>query len=142
MLPVKGTEPADWHSSEEDVVYLVHVNVIELRTRKSCVIAVEKDRKHIDDVLIEHVEDQITISSVGLSTMGKHQVLQELKLANRVVGRTSSLLAFETADAYSDMGCCDHVYIVSSIADCKSCEISFALLLLADDVDYFCLLFW
>ena len=58
MFPVKGTEPAHWHSSKEDVVDLVHINVIELRARKSGVIAVEEDRKHIDHVLIKHVKDE------------------------------------------------------------------------------------
>jgi len=82
VFPVKGTEPAHRHSSKEDVVDLVHVNVIELCTRKSCVIAVEKDRKHIDHVLIKHVKDEVTVSSVGFSTMGKHQVLEKFELAN------------------------------------------------------------
>ena len=54
----------------------------KLASRASQLIAVEKDRKHVDHVLVKHVKDEVTVSSVSFSSMGKHQVLQKFELAN------------------------------------------------------------
>ena len=53
--------------------------------------------------------------------MQEKQISQELELANCIVRSTYSLLTFEASYAYSNMGCCDHVYIIGSVAYRKSC---------------------
>jgi len=53
--------------------------------------------------------------------MEKEQVSQKLELSNSIVRCSYSLLTFQSSDSYSNMSCCDHVDIVSSIADGQSC---------------------
>lgn len=51
--------------------------------------------------------------------MAEQQVLQELELANRVISRSRCLLALETTDANTQMGCQYHVHIVGSVSNCQ-----------------------
>ena len=71
VLPIIGTEPADGHTREEDIIGVVEVNIIDLGTRVKTQHSVPPDWQHIYDVFIKHIQYEVCVSSVGLSTVHK-----------------------------------------------------------------------
>lgn len=69
--------------------------------------------------------------------MHEQQVLQVLKFPDRVVRGFDSLLTLETANANTDMSCCNHIDIISSITDSKR---GLRWVLVFNHVNNFCLL--
>ena len=52
--------------------------------------------------------------------MEEKHVAKEFKLSNSVIRGAHSLLTFESGNAYTDVGCCDHIHIIGSVTDRQS----------------------
>ena len=50
--------------------------------------------------------------------MEEEQVPEEFELRNAIVGCSYGLLSLKTSNTYSNIGCSDHIHIISTITDC------------------------
>lgn len=94
MLPVKYSEPNNWKTCEDDIVELVHQDVVDGGSREVGVESEEPNRPHIQNILIEHVGDEVSVAAICFAPVSKKKVLQETELPNRIVGSACSLLSF------------------------------------------------
>lgn len=94
MLPVKYGEPNDWETREDDIVEIVHQDVVDGGSREVGVESKEPNRPYIQDILVEHVGDEVRVAAIGFAPVTQEEVLQETELPNRVVGGACSLLSF------------------------------------------------
>lgn len=74
-------------------------------------------RQHKQYVLIENVNDQVRVSSIGFSPMGEEEIFQESELSNSVIAGSSSLLSFKSANTYAYMRSSNHINIIGSISN-------------------------
>jgi len=63
----------DGHPCKEDVVDLVENVFVEGEARKDGDEAVPEEREYEDGILVEHVGDQVRVSSVGFSSMHRQK---------------------------------------------------------------------
>ena len=85
VLIVKNRKVDDWHASEEDVVELIHERIVEDDAGENRVEPIPKKGEDEDNVLVEHVADQVGVPSVALTPMEEKQILQKLELTNGIV---------------------------------------------------------
>ena len=95
-------------------------------------------RHHEQETLVEHVMNKIRVPPIRFSPMDEQERFEMLELRNYIICRLCSLGAFKALDAYADMGCKDHVDVVSSVSDGKSYLVG---VFMADHFNYFGLLF-
>ena len=87
-----------------------------------------------EDVLVEHVGDEVRVPPVGFSAVDEKKVLEEPELTDRVVGCTRCLLSFQSTYADSNVRCSYHIDIVRSIANRQSCLVRSSLAYHLDDL--------
>jgi len=85
VFKVKDTVPHYWSPGEEHIEALIEKIIIDSCSREDTVKAKEKHRKHKEDILVEHVADQVAIPSVSFSSMKKQQTFKEFELSDCVV---------------------------------------------------------
>ena len=84
-LLIKHRKPYNRDTRERQIVKLVKHTIIHSRPREQTNDSKPKQWHHKQDILIEHIANQIAISSIGLSPMHKEQILQESELSNSIV---------------------------------------------------------
>ena len=57
ILLVVDAEPHDGHASEEDVIGVVEVDVVDWSAGEQAQVTVEEDGHHVNYIFVEHVED-------------------------------------------------------------------------------------
>lgn len=71
VFKVKDTVPHNRSPSEENIEALIKKIIIDSCSREDAVKAKEKHREHKEDILVEHVTDQVAIPSVSFSSVKK-----------------------------------------------------------------------
>ena len=117
VLEVVRCIPKNWDCSEDSVVELQKQVYVDFCARECGQEAIHEDGSTAEDILVQNVVACVRIPAIAFATMNEEQVLQVLELSDRVVRGFDSLLTLETADANTDMGCCNHIDIISSISN-------------------------
>lgn len=117
-LPIKNSEPTNRQPGHHNIESLVHPWIIKVSSCKSRKEAKVVKRQHEDDVLVKHVQNEVTVSAVGFSPVAEQQVLQESELPDRVVRGSCRLGSFQPVNSDSNVGSRDHVDIVRPVSDC------------------------
>ena len=117
---VKKTIDYNVQSCEWSVVNLVDPFLVHGLTRENRVVAEHELYHDVEYVLVEHVQYYLTIASVVLTAVHEEELVKELELADREVGRLCSLHTLAASDADTDVCLTDHRAVVGSVADCQS----------------------
>ena len=128
MLKVHCGKPNDWKGCENWVKGVVKKHMINEGTREIGPDSEVENGRRFQDILVENVSSCIRVSPVRFTSMNKHQVLQELELANGIVWSFNSLLSLQSTDAYSNMCCINHIHIISTISNCQSSKLWVSIL--------------
>jgi len=116
MLNVHNAPIEEDGARKSHVIELVDDLLEQRLPAKNWIEAEVELNDDIQEILVEVVAYNERYAAVCLSAMKEKERLQELKFSYRVVTRASSLHAFSTCDADSDVGLQNHRYIVSPIA--------------------------
>lgn len=73
--------------------------------------------QHIQEVLVEDVEDEEGVAAVGLAAVEEEEWLQVLEFPDGVVGTSCGLLAFFSEDSDANVRLQDHADVIGSVAD-------------------------
>jgi hypothetical protein len=81
-------------------------------------VEVEPELTHrLQDVLVEHVADEVAHTDVVVSSMREQQDRQVSELCDGVVGRIDCLHTLLAADANADVGFLDHRHVVGAVSN-------------------------
>lgn len=120
VLVVHSGEPDDGEGSEAEVEDHVEERVVDVGTREEGEAAEHIDGHCFEHVFVEHVADGVRVAPVSLSAVEEEKVAQESELPDGVVGGTHGLLTLEASNTDADVCSCDHVHVVSTIANSQS----------------------
>lgn len=115
-LKVRYSVPTYRHASIKEV-RLVEPGLVNCLTRKSCKKTNPELWQHEKQTFVETVYNNERVAPVSFSAVKKNQRNQKAKLTDRKVGRSCRLSTLQAANANSDISRCNHVYIVSTIAN-------------------------
>ena len=72
---------------------------------------------HIEEVLVEVVQYQEGVTSVGLTSVEEEQWLEVFELSDGEVSTSGGLLTFFTEDTNTDVSLKDHTDIISTVTN-------------------------
>jgi hypothetical protein len=117
MFPVKDGIPHNRQGRKTNIVEGVEHIGVDNHAREETHPPVHPDGNDVKHILVEHIRNQVSVTSVGLAAMAEQQVFEEAELSNRVIGGTGSLGALKTSNTNSNVGSINHVNIVSTVAN-------------------------
>jgi len=117
QFPVKDCEPDDWDRCDHDVVQVKEDVRVNVGAAEETEPTEHEDGDHQNDILVEHVHDQVCVAAVCFTTVREQQVFQHLELADCVVSGARSLLALEPRNTDADVGGSDHRDVVGTVAN-------------------------
>jgi hypothetical protein len=120
MFPVEHSVPNNRDCCQGQIIEVQEDNIVNLSACKVTEPPIDKHWDHQNDILVEHVHDEVTVAAISFSSVAEEQVLQHFKLADRVVGSTGRLLTLKATNADSYMCCGNHTDIVGTISDRQS----------------------
>ncbi len=71
MFPIKDGEPNNRNTCENNVVKLIEYIVVNSSAAKKADPAEHPDRDHIEHVFVKHVRNEVSVSSVGFTTVAE-----------------------------------------------------------------------
>jgi hypothetical protein len=81
MFPIKNCKPDDWNTSEKYVVTLVQNVIINSSAAEETIPTKHPNWYDVEYIFVEHIGNQISVSSISFSTVTEKQVLKHFKLA-------------------------------------------------------------
>ena len=139
ILEVEEGEVHYRDGGESDVVHLVDEWLVEHLGAEDGPEAKDILGANVQDILVESVEDQEGVATVGFAAVDEHQGLQEPELRDREVHRPRCLRAFLAEYTDANVRLLDHIDIIGPVADRQR---YLCLVVVLDQVDDVRLLFW